>query len=131
MSDTKNGLSIAREVSPDTSGYEGVEMERDGTVESVSVRIYQGAENTLRLRVLRVRDGSQIQIVQLHGKEWIDGDDDVYRWEVSEPVEQGDEIVVQFNNSDVDNSHNFRLNVDVDYAKGTSRSILGALGVGS
>jgi hypothetical protein len=131
MSDTKNGLSIARAVSPDTSGYEGVEMERDGTVESVSVRIYQGAENTLRLRVLRVRDGSQIQIVQLHGKDWIDGDDDVYRWDVSEPVEQGDEVVVQFDNNDPDHPHNYRVNVDVDHSGGTSRSILGALGVGS
>jgi hypothetical protein len=127
---TKNGLSIAKQVSADASGYVGVEMERDGTVESVSIRIYDGAESTLRLRVLKIRDGNQVQLVELVGKDWIDGDDDVYHWDVSEPVEQGDEIAVQYDNNDTSNPHNFRSNIDVDHASGTSRSVLGALGVG-
>jgi hypothetical protein len=80
--------------------------------------------------VLKIRDGNQVQLVELVGKDWIDGDHDVYHWDISEPVEQGDEIAVQYDNNDTSNPHNFRSNIDVDHASGTSRSVLGALGVG-
>lgn len=125
------GVSIAAAVGPSGTDPKNVEqydslVREDSTVESVSVRIYSGAGLALRLRILRVDDqtGTESEIVRTEGKPFIDGDDERYSWDVSEPVSKDDKIRVEATNLADDQEFNFRANFDVDERAGT-KSVIG------
>lgn len=130
LQESRHGLTFARQVPANEDDRVAYEIREDATVEDVQARIYQGAENTLRLNIQHIpTSGSPVSIVEPaddgDGKGWIDGDDDDYRWSVSVPVERGDELVVDYENRDANNAHNFRVNMDIDYMGGTERLIAG------
>lgn len=120
---TKEGVSVAKQVPANTTDTETYAVRRDATVESVQVRIYQGAENDLHLKLqVRRRGTEQVDnLVQRTGKSYIDGDDDVYHFDISAPVENGDKLRVWYDNNDGANAHNFRVNFDLDYLSGLER----------
>lgn len=122
---TKNGVSFGATVPAASDERLVHELTTDATVEGVSVRIYRGAENTLRLTLTHVpASGSPSDLVETvdGGKDYVDGDDDLYQWDTSVPVEDGDELVVEANNTDGTNAHNFRVNMDLDYMSGVQRA---------
>lgn len=132
--ETRDGLTFARQVPAGESDQLAHEVEEPATVESVQTRIYQGAENTLRLRLYHIADGSRSRLIEHVGdpdaggggtKDYIDGDDDDYRWDVSVPVERGDTLVVDHENTDGSNAHNYRVNMDVDHLGGSGRLLAG------
>jgi hypothetical protein len=140
MRKNKNGLTFARQVPATEAERLTYEVSRDATIEGVQARIYAGAENTLRLNFkIQPANGSELFLVEPadtddgSGKDYIDGDDDDWNWNVSHPVEKGDKIVVEYDNTDGSNAHNFRANMNIDYMGGTSRLLQGIkslLGVG-
>lgn len=142
MKKNKNGLTFARTVPATEDDRLTYEVTRDATIEGVTARIYQGAENTLRLNFkIQPANGSEVFLVEpadasedgSAGKKYIDGDDDDWKWNVSHPVEKGDVLVVEYHNTDGSNAHNFRANMNIDYMGGTSRLLQGIkslLGVG-
>jgi hypothetical protein len=98
------------------------ELPADATVENVRVRIYPGAENTLRVTPqVRTRSNNTFPLLETRGKDYVDGDDDTWQFGVSESVEEGDKIQVRRENTDGQNAHNYRVIVDVDYLGGTGR----------
>jgi hypothetical protein len=110
----------------------------DGTVERVRVRIYIGAQLDLKLRVwLRRKNGGKVDeplIKFVKGmKDYIDGDDDDFSFEIGVPVYLDDEIVVEYKNDDPLNAYDFSVDVEIDYAGGAYRMpVYGALkGVGA
>lgn len=121
--ETKEGVSYGKKVPADGSGTLEYQVSRDATIESVSCRIFPGAETTLELNfyVLRRDTEATDQLVQTVGKDHVAGDDDLFRWDVSTPVANGDTIVVEYNNTDTNNAHGFRANMDLDYSGGLSR----------
>lgn len=96
---------------------------RDGTVEAFSLRIYSGAELDLEIKpyVVQKADEGQTDLIRMVGKDHLDGDDDVYRFDTSVPVEQGDEIVLSATNQDGSNAYDYRSNIEIDHAGGLSR----------
>lgn len=123
VQEKKTSLTFATEVAAGGSGRISKEFTRDATVEHVQSRIYPGPGTDLKLKILTVTiEGNRRQIVETHGKDDIDGDDDFYEWFPSEPIQKEDELVVEFDNQDTTNPHNFRVNFTVDYVGGV-RSI--------
>jgi hypothetical protein len=129
----ENGYTFAKSVSAGGSGELTRSIRRNGTVERVSVRIYPGPEEDLELNIYREStDGNNREkLVQPIGKDHIDGDDDTWVWQITEPIKSGETIVVTHDNQDSNNAHPYRVNVDVDYANGLSRFVGGLLGGGS
>lgn len=127
----KHGLTFARQVPAAESDRLAYEVQEDATLEGVTARIYKGAENTLRLNVLHIpASGSPTSLVENvdadgDGKDYIDGDDDAWTWEPSVPVEEGDSLVVDHENTDGSNAHNYRVNMNLDYMGGTERLLAG------
>lgn len=122
---TRDGVTLSAAVAPGGEETIRYEAEENSTVEEVSVRLYDGAEFTLRLypRIERKDGTNDYDLVELAGKEYIDGDDELFHWSVSEPLREGDEIVVEAINHDGNNERNFRMNCDIDSLGGTSRGL--------
>lgn len=135
LDDPKEGVTLGDRV-PAGATEQRMEFEvlADATVEQFSVRIYQGAQLDLQLEVFIERKINESRtrrddIVEMVGKEYIDGDDDVYEWDVSQPIEEEDKLVILATNNDGSNAYDYRANFDVDYEGGVSRGLSRLLGV--
>lgn len=115
------GQSLAKQVPAAETGTVELPVQADGTIESIKLRIYTGAENTLKLRPQKKTDRGFEDILDLAGKNWIDGDDDVWSWSLSVPIQSDEKVVIRYDNQDGANAHNFRATVDVDYLGGLER----------
>lgn len=126
---SRDGLTFARQVPASEDDRLAYEVQDDATVEGVTARIYPGAENTLHLRVKHIPvSGSPTPLVETvdsdgNGKDYIDGDDDSWTWQPSVPVEKGDVLVVEHENTDGSNAHNYRVNMNIDYMNGRDRAL--------
>jgi len=124
----KSGISFSDEVAAGSTETESHQLDRPATVESISVRIYPGPGTDLEIEpFVKTNDGTRRPLLDYAGKQFVDGDDDVYSWSVSEPVEQDATLEVRAKNTDASNPYNYRVNMDVDYREG-SRSVLSGFG---
>lgn len=131
-SEPKDGFTLSDQVPAGATDQEtSLEVDQAATVERLSIRIYPGAQLDLELRpVVRQERGntSDQNLIEYAGKEYIDGDDEQYHWDLSVPIEQGDKIVIQATNRDGSNAYDYRANLDIDYQGGSSRGLLNAIG---
>ena len=98
------------------------EVEHDATIEKVGIRIYRGAELDVRVRVeVHKQWGNEYSAIEQEGKGFIDGDDDRYLFSLAEPVEEGDEVVIEVENRDGSNAYDARVNVELDRFGGVER----------
>lgn len=105
-----------------------MEVEHDATIERVDVRFYRGPQLDLELRpFVEPREGDRIDIVDLIGRSSIVGDNDVFRFSVSEQVRRGDTIGVEYENTDGANGYDFVVDMMLDRAGGVDR-LVGLLG---
>lgn len=120
MTGSDRGVSLAGAIDPNTTEFIRYEVGSDATIENFTVRIYPGAGFALRLRPKVVKsENNAYPLIRTRGKNYIDGDDEKYEWDLSEPVEQGDEIVVEAENLASESEYNFRANADIDERGGT------------
>jgi hypothetical protein len=100
----------------------------DCTVERLAIRIYEGAALLLQLKPFIKRAGSEIREPLVRyaksGKQYIDGEDESYKWTMSIPAGVDDVIGVDYVNSDAD-AHDFAVDVELDYAAGIYRMLEG------
>jgi hypothetical protein len=98
-------------------------IDRPATAERLMIRFYQGPELDLEVRPTRERQNESLPLIDLIGRDVVVGDDDVFDFQISEPLEEGDEIAVEVTNND--DTYAFDVNVDVaiDYAGGTERAL--------
>lgn len=109
-------------VLPDTSGVLEQRAFADGTVERISVRIYQGPELDLHLDPYVMRFNQRRQdLIHYVGKKYIDGDDDRYIYAVNVPIRMDELLVVFYSNLDPAYTYDFRVTIEVDYAGGLYR----------
>lgn len=130
--DQKSGLSFAKQVPAATTETLEQKVQEDATVEHVQVRIYPGAELTTRVYPEIVLDGSDpVPLIEYpeDGKQYIDGDDDTWSFDVSEPVQEDDLIRVRVENNDGSNAHNVRVNIETDELGGIDRTEKWLMGV--
>lgn len=125
----REGLTLSDHVPAGATDQEvSVKIPQSATVERLSVRIYTGAELDLELYpYIQREDGTRQPLLELVGKEYIDGDDDLYEWTLSRPIESGDEITISATNNDGSNAYDYRANLDLEYAGGLSRIFGGVL----
>lgn len=92
----------------------------DGTIERFVVRIYEGAELDLELKpqVLMPGASQPVPLIDLEGKGHIDGDDDVYEWDLSRPVPEDSVIRIRATNQDGTNPYDYRANLEIEYVGG-------------
>ncbi len=130
MSDTsQTGQTIAKQVPAAESGSLTVSPGAAGTIEKMKLRVYTGAENTLRLRPQIKSNGSFQDLLDYAGKSYVDGDDDVWSWELGEPIEADEELVIRYENRDGSNAHNFRATFSVDHLGGVERAVSAVKGI--
>jgi len=121
--ETRTGISFAETVAAGGTTTQSYTVDRPGTVENLQIRIYSGAETDLEIEPFVITpDKQKIPLVETRGKAVIDGDDDVYSWSLSLPVEQEAIIKVEANNTDSNNAYDYRANVEVDF-RGANKSI--------
>jgi hypothetical protein len=96
----------------------------DGTIENLSLRIYLGPALDLRVDPYLMRfNGRRQNLIEYvtGGKQFLDGDDDRYSFNVSIPIRRNELIVCDYWNLDLVNPYDFRLTVEIDYAGGVWR----------
>jgi hypothetical protein len=114
-------------VPADTEGHEvAVELERDGTLEHLTLWSVPGSEDALEVRpVVRRYNGDRADDIPIpdygDGEQFVTGEPDGDEYVVNMEVTQGDEIVIQIDNTSLDYAYRFRALPTVDYAGGTSR----------
>ncbi|WP_058826725.1 hypothetical protein [Haloferax sp. Q22] len=131
-SERKSSLRFAGNVGPDDVETETYALQKDATVEEVAVRIYQGPRLDLQIIpfVERGEPGyrERIPLVELRGKEYVDGDDDYWIFPTSESVHEGELLGVEVRNIDGSNTYDYAVDMVVDRAGGVTRPVDSFLG---
>lgn len=105
MSTNKKAVRFEANVSPGESLALTREIDEPATVEQCIVRFYRGPELAVQVRPLRIPDngnGRPQPLVDIVGSESIIGDGDKWIFDVSEPVEKGDVLEMQVENTATD-----------------------------
>lgn len=110
------GLSFSTTVSAGASDKNRYTVPKDATIEKLSIRIYPGAETDLEIapEIIKFQTDTVENLVRFEGKQFVDGDDDIFTWDLSVPVEKDDIIQVRANNQDDSNPYDYRVNLDID-----------------
>ena len=111
-------------------------IDEPATVEQLVVRFYQGPELAVQVTPRRIPDngeGRPQEMVEVIGKDWIDGDGDKWPFDLSEPVEKGDVLEVEIQNTaepdpNVDLSYDISVDMSLDREGGLLRPVRGVLG---
>jgi len=135
--DTKDSLRLAGRAGPGASDELRHSLEVDATIEEVTVRIYRGAELDLQVTPSVAFDANEgrdslVPLITFvdGGKQFVDGEGDRWEFPVSVPVTEGDEIVVDVDNTDPDNGYDYAVDAVIERAAGASRldQIVGVIG---
>jgi len=118
---TLRSIRFAESVDPESAVTLTKQVEEDATVEQVDVRIYRGAELSLRVSPFVKRDSRRFDLIEFRGKDYVDGDGDFWEFSVSESVQKEDVIGVKVENVTTDYTYNFACNLQVDREGGTER----------
>jgi len=119
--ETRRSVRFADSIGPNSTQTLTRRIQRDATVEELRVRIYPGAELDVHIEPFVKRSGGRFPLVDLVGKDHIDGDDDVMTFHVAEPVQDEDEIGVEVANVDGSNSYDFSVDAHLERQGGVRR----------
>jgi hypothetical protein len=116
-------------VGPGGESTETVEVREDATVERVDVRIYTGPRQDLEVvpfveRVEGPQRRSRSRLVELHGKDYVDGDGDTYTFHASKSVEEGDLIGVEVVNQEEEWGYDTAVTMVLEREGGAGRSLV-------
>lgn len=129
MTRTQRGnLRFSERIAADTTESFEHEIREESTIERLVVRIYPGAELDLRVEpYLKVaEDGPREPLITYEGKQYIDGDDDKWNFDLVEEAEPGDIVGVEVVNLDDSNGYDFVTQLSLD--PGDERSLRSILG---
>lgn len=101
-----------------------LEVEEDATVEEMRIRFYPGPLLDLELRpFIETEQGRRRDLVTIEGRDTIVGDDDYFRFRISEEIETSDLLGVEYTNKDSSNSYDFVVDFDLERAGGAQRIV--------
>lgn len=137
MANSKETFEFGSNVSGDSSETETTTIEKDCTVYRVDVRWYRGPALGLVLNPFVDRgDGHRQEredLVSVHGRDGLVGDNDQRTYYVDVPVERTEQIGVKATNQwdpanwDFPVDFDFNCRLHVDYEGGTESSVFGRL----
>lgn len=109
----QSGLTFGKDVSPGETSQLTYDVDEAIRIDKLDVYVY-GNETLLKLNpVVKVGRNSEIPLVETIGDSQLDGHHAEYHWQLSEELEEGDQIIVKYDNQDTSNSHRFRVNMDI------------------
>lgn len=123
MTERLSPYRFSDNVGADTTETYTRRIESDATIEHVMIRIYSGAELDLQIKPFVLKGRDRQPLINYEGKDYVDGDDDVWPFTMSEPIEEGEEIGVEVTNKDASNAYDFAAHIHVDYAGGVRRAL--------
>lgn len=121
--DNRRSLRFSDRTSPSTVDEAMRMIQQDATVEHVSVRIYEGAQLDLQIEPYVKSGGSIFSLIDYEGKEYVDGDDDVWEFHVSESVREEDYVGVKVTNTSGNYAYDWSVDVCLDRAGGARRAL--------
>jgi hypothetical protein len=122
MDKTKETYRLSLQVAAGGSGRLTRRLTQEGTLDRVNVRIYSGAALYLQLKPkLDQLHQREVDVVDYTGKQYIDGDDDAYVFDVSIPVHVDNQLIVEYVNNSLVDALDFAVDFIVDHLGGTER----------
>lgn len=118
---TLRSIRFAESVDPGSTVTLTKSVEEAASVEEVAVRIYRGAELALQVQPFVKRNDRRFELVEYHGKDYVDGDGDFWEFTVSEGVEKDDVVGVEVENISPDYAYDFACHLKMDREGGTER----------
>lgn len=134
---TRDSFRLAAPVSPGSTVNLTKRMQEAATVEGVRVRFYSGPrldvraepyvevshgpDRTDRVNLIDYADEANDPDADVAAKDFIDGDDDDFQFDVSQPVDRDEVVGVEIENVNAEFTYNVTVDVVVDYAGGSSR----------
>jgi hypothetical protein len=130
----KETFEFSSSVAPGDTETETVVLDEDATVEEIVVRWYRGPELYLGIMpfVESVEDADRTEredLISVHGRDFLVGENDREPYHVDAPVEKHDELGVEVTNTtdqlaaEHQFDYDYRCKITVDYRGGTSRWI--------
>lgn len=115
----KRGISFSETVAGNSNSITEYSVQADATVEKLSVRIYPGPETDFKIypEIKREQADTVESLVRFEGKQYVDGDDDVFEWDLSVPLYKDDVIQVRAENN-TGNEYDYRANLEIDERNG-------------
>lgn len=129
MTRTQRGnLRFAEQVSAGSTSSLEHEVREPSTIERLIIRIYPGAELDLRVKpyVEIAGDGPKVPLLTYEGKEYVDGDDDKWEFDLVESVDPGDKVGVEVTNVNSNYAYDYAAHISLD--PGADRSLLSVFG---
>lgn len=129
MTRTQRGnLRFAEQVSAGSTSSLEHEVREPSTIERLIIRIYPGAELDLRVKpyVEIGGDGPKVPLLTYEGKEYVDGDDDKWEFDLVESVDPGDKVGVEVTNVNSNYAYDYAAHISLD--PGADRSLLSVFG---
>lgn len=127
---SKEIIAFRKRVPANTSGKLTERIKANGTIDKITVRFYIGQELHLKVMPYIRHIGNKIHYpITLGGgggDYWLIGDDDTFNFDVSIPVYNDDEVVVEFENES-DYEYNLVCDFVIDYLGGTDRVVGGVI----
>lgn len=126
MQDTKKVVSFRGEVAPGTTRVFRYDLRKDGTIEEIVNRIYSGPVGLLKIRPYLVSQGEVFESMLKFsdgGNDYISGDDDRDRFDVTMPFVRGNYIEVRATNESGLNPYDVNMSMTLDYYGGQRRII--------
>jgi len=120
LSGVTQPVSLSAQVAASGTETETYTFSGDGVIQGkLQIRIYAGPELDLTLYPVINRVGDvESNIIQYVGdKEYIDGDDDAYEWDIFIPVKKGEQFKVKAVNANATHAYDYRVNFSVNYVK--------------
>lgn len=111
-------ISLGAQVAASSTEIETYTFEADGVLQGkLIIRIYAGPELALRIypKIVRKSDVEEHLIHYMGEKDYIDGDDDFFEWEIHKIVKRGDKLEVAATNANASYAYDYRLNCSVNY----------------
>lgn len=121
---TRKGLHFHSTVNSDSNETDKYNVRQDATIEHIGVRFYPGQQLDLELELHIVSpNGSSKEIVDPVGeKPYLAGDDDLFKFDVSVPIQTDDTIKVIARNQDTaGNDYDYIVNMEIDRINGIER----------
>lgn len=129
---TRKGIYFSSRINSDSTEIEKYNVRQDATIEHAEVRFYPGSQLDLQLKLQVISDdGTTKEIVDPQGeKDYIAGDDDFFKFNISVPIRDDDEIRIIAENVDQNgNAYDYVVNLEVDRMNGLERAFQKLRGV--
>jgi len=128
--ETSEAVSFAETVPSGEESELAYETDGAATIERLKIRFYPGQQLDHRIHVVIREKGSgrERNVVQTPGKDVFTGDDDVYDFELSKPLNADEQLVVRSVNTDPQYSYDTRVNAEIDYRGGRVNALISKLG---